>query len=348
MLVIGEIAEAGIEARCTELGSNCVCSERFNASGYTKQSGIDYWQPNDIGSNTKPCWVDGVTNYPIATSLTLTSAATNSGTAYTTLPSGHSVSYVLQFPMDYDSSVFYGNEENQQHTPSYKRLAARWYVNHVRNGAGEFDWAGENGCIASKLGEFGSSVLLEHSQGNLLHLRGFQGWNPAIDIGSLGPSAGGQPYRTTGKEWWENAWVRVEVVIVNTSGTGSGGEAFSSANSWQAFVYVKKMGESQEWEGVNTAAYDDFTNPSQPWDHTINYKPGGTTNKLWGDNFRSKTSGACRGTYAVSHYMMAGWTTDAGQRIGAATEVEGSGGGGSGSGGGMDVRRHEPTHLVRY
>jgi hypothetical protein len=31
----------------------------------------------------------------------------------------------------------------------------------------------------------------------------------------------------------------------------------------------------------------------------------------------------------ISHYMMAGWTSDAGQRIGAAVEIEGGGGGGT-------------------
>lgn len=107
-------AEAEVEARCSELGANCVCSERFNVATYQKASGINYWQPSDSATNTKPCWVDGVTNYPIATDMDMTNAGVNSGNAFATLPVGHSVSYVMQMPMDYDGSIFYGNTRHFQ------------------------------------------------------------------------------------------------------------------------------------------------------------------------------------------------------------------------------------------
>jgi len=46
---------------------------------------------------------------------------------------------------------------------------------------------------------------------------------------------------------------------------------------------------------------------------------------LLSNNHRAST-GSCQGWIGLSHYMMAGWTTNAGQRIGAATEIEGGAG----------------------
>jgi len=43
------------------------------------------------------------------------------------------------------------------------------------------------------------------------------------------------------------------------------------------------------------------------------------------NNHRYSGSGSCRGWIGISHYMMAGWTTNAGQRIGLALEIESPG-----------------------
>ena len=56
--------------------------------------------------------------------------------------------------------------------------------------------------------------------------------------------------------------------------------------------------------------------------------PPALMSTILSNNHRFSGSGTCRGWIGISHYMMAGWTTSAGQRIGPAREVE-SGGGGS-------------------
>jgi hypothetical protein len=52
------------------------------------------------------------------------------------------------------------------------------------------------------------------------------------------------------------------------------------------------------------------------WDLYRNWGPG------------NGSTGPCPGFYGITHLMAAAWSTDAGQRIGAATEIEGGGGGG--------------------
>jgi len=47
---------------------------------------------------------------------------------------------------------------------------------------------------------------------------------------------------------------------------------------------------------------------------------GGQIGSFGAEYFRT---GGCPGFFASSHYMYAAWSTEAGQRIGAATEVEG-------------------------
>jgi hypothetical protein len=62
-----------------------------------------------------------------------------------------------------------------------------------------------------------------------------------------------------------------------------------------------------------------------------NLRPPVLMSTINSNNHRWSPSGSgCAGFRGISHYIMAGWTTNSGQRIGAAAEIEsGSGGGGS-------------------
>jgi len=65
---------------------------------------------------------------------------------------------------------------------------------------------------------------------------------------------------------------------------------------------------------------------SQPvgnnWDiiRATTFKPISRINDIYIDSFRRDT---CNGYVGFSHLLSAAWNTDAGQRIGAATEIEG-------------------------
>jgi hypothetical protein len=58
---------------------------------------------------------------------------------------------------------------------------------------------------------------------------------------------------------------------------------------------------------------------------TRSLTPPGLMSAILSNNHRYSGSGSCRGWLGISHYMMAGWTTNAGQRIGAAAEIESPG-----------------------
>ena len=57
-----------------------------------------------------------------------------------------------------------------------------------------------------------------------------------------------------------------------------------------------------------------------------NLTPPKLMSTILSNNHRVSFGGSCRGWIGLSHYMMAGWTTNSGQRIGAASEIEGGGG----------------------
>jgi hypothetical protein len=68
--------------------------------------------------------------------------------------------------------------------------------------------------------------------------------------------------------------------------------------------------------------------PESDWTSTIatTWKPAATrVQEMYFDLFRRDT---CLGYIGMTHIMAAAWSTDAGQRIGAAFEIEGGGGGG--------------------
>jgi len=84
---------------------------------------------------------------------------------------------------------------------------------------------------------------------------------------------------------------------------------------------MKYYGKNITDNGPELTLIDLSTNAS-----VANLTPPSLMSQITSNNHRFSALGSCQGWLGISHYMMAGWTTDAGQRIGAATEVEGVGG----------------------
>jgi len=108
-------------------------------------------------------------------------------------------------------------------------------------------------------------------------------------------------------------WIRYELVILNR-----GGPAFDE------ILYFKNitdnLPEVELWQLSMAGQLNDGTN----------LQPPGILNQLHSEMYRQ---GSCLGFGATSHFMIAGWDTDEGQRIGGAYEIEGAAGGAGGSGG---------------
>ena len=138
------------EARCTELGANCVCSETFESTSYSALgSGGDQWAWVGDAMGSKPCeTTDGASSirayFGNSTSGVFSSSlatgcpsgvscgqnSVNASTAFAALPSGHSVARFLRAGGDnFGTGVAstYAAGDPSVSLGSAKRVSIRWY-----------------------------------------------------------------------------------------------------------------------------------------------------------------------------------------------------------------------------
>lgn len=278
---------ATTEARCTELGSGCICSEILDSASYI-ESPTDFWRASD--ASAKPCSQDG-TGRPVVRTATV--AGTNDATMLAALPAGATVSYALWPDEDeHEGTFFVGNGDAVSGT--LVRLAARWYIYHTP----VFDFKLEGTCDNSKIAELNNGSLVDYTTPNF-HTYNYTTWSPSVDCCVSGPGPDNNvPSADMKGNWW-----RFELVITNRSGP-----------DYRLQMYGKNVTDDEaEIEMIDlwdNASVDNLTPPS-------------LMSMLLSNNHRFAAAGVCRGWLAISYYMMAGWTSDAGQRIGAASEIEG-------------------------
>jgi hypothetical protein len=281
------------EQRCAELGASCVCSEPMNTTTFA--GGPDFWNPAD--STTKQCSVEAASTGGaiVRTSKTITSSA--DATALSRLPSGHSVSRFVRAEDNHLGTFSVGN--GTPVTSSLVRLAARWYIWHTPT----FDFKLEGSCDNSKITVHEHAVVIDYTGG--FHTYGYQNFKPSSDccVSGPGPHSGLPTSEMKGK-WW-----RFEVILTNRSGP-----------NFDMKMYAKNVTDN----GPELTLIDLASNSQ-----TNRMTPPSLMSAIVSNNHRYSASGQCRGWIGISHYMMAGWTTNAGQRIGAAREIESGGGGGT-------------------
>lgn len=293
LLLLATNAQAE-EQRCSELNANCICSEPFEMASFS--SGPDFWNPTD--SSTKQCSVEqAVVGGAIVRTGSDVTASTDA-TALAALPPGHSVSRFVRAGNDHQGTFYAGN--GIPVSSSFVRLAARWYVWHTPT----FDFAGESTCNNSKIAEFNNDSRVDYIVGSGFHTYNYLNFAPAIDccVSGPGPSHGVATSQMKGK-WW-----RFEAVLTNRSGPN---------------YNMKFYGKNVTDNGPELTLIDLATNGS-----VDSLTPPSLMSQILSNNHRWSAAGGCRGWIGISHYMMAGWTTNSAQRIGAASEVEGGGGGG--------------------
>lgn len=91
-------ARAETEARCSELGESCVCSEPMNTDTYTLIAGTDWaWNPGDTTAGDKECNTSGQAGGFVEVNGFDTHYSTVSdGAPLAALPLGHTNTFVLR------------------------------------------------------------------------------------------------------------------------------------------------------------------------------------------------------------------------------------------------------------
>ena len=331
-------AWAATEVRCTELGAHCACAEPMNTQTYTLVPGTNWaWNPSD--STTKECNTSGAAGgFVEINNFQLT--GTNSGEAIANLPAGHTNTFVLRTP-EGQGGQFAGVKFNAGQPTALR--AIRFYLYYSSN----FDFTNQNNgaCLnSSKFAQMGfngagtGGPLLYNEAGrwSFYDVETSLHWNMDTVTSDnpggccVGPGPGhNAPNPTEGQS--RGKWWRIEFLMHNTAPTGPG-------TTFQAFV--KNVTDNTPEIKVIDSSIAQNDPPSNTWDnnHATALHPTSEITDMSINMFRN---GNCRGFAAYSHFLAAAWSTDAGQRIGPACEVEG------GCGSGTDVQGPERPRALR-
>lgn len=303
-----------VEATCAANPSVCLCSAQLQMTGFTRFS--DYLKPND-GST---CSTEGVSpGYAILrTSDDL--IGSSDATIMAALPLGNTVTRVLKGPEGHNGGWNIGHLFSS--APN-ARVSTRWYLYYSSN----FVWTGDQSpgsCLNSEKWMVGSTNFPNNPQsgvhdrgaaGAAWHWYAWVGWTPQLDCcpnGGPGNDPTSYPRSALSGKWW-----RFEMVVRNRSGPGMNFE-----------VYLKNVtNNGPEYKILDTKipCVGCGNDPANDWSvasgATTTLTPPMPYQETRTEHFRN---GPCPGFYAVSHYTSWAWPTDNNQRIGAATEIEGS------------------------
>jgi hypothetical protein len=342
---------AAQEARCAALDAQggagtCICSEPMNTSTFTLP--VSDWTIGFPDGGTKKCAylnIAGVAG-EIPASGRSGYAMSSSASVLNALRSGSVPSF-----------VFAGNDSNSGgallfgHSPlpqsPIARVAMRWYKYHSPNfelggtGSGQGCYnSGKEAVLQLYSGSPSIGALVQTSSTT----RGWQiyswgsspFWQPgngsggAIDCCEVAP--GQSTFSENVNNAWEPAandlqgrWLRHEYVISNVNaGAGLRLEYFIQ----DVTIGLAKLNGGTEFRVLDSSVVcltcqRNFPGWTAPMTTELN--PVGMVQAINIDGFR-QVVGLCGGFAAYSHMLAAKWTTNTGQRIGAASEVESGGG----------------------
>lgn len=296
------------EQRCRDLGANCVCSEPFNTAKLDHKPDSAWWYFHDSG---KECAIEGVAGAAIARPDIPDLFMTNDRAIVGRLTSAPI--YVVRGPEGHLGMWSVGHFFNDAKR-FMKRMAYRWYVYYSPN----FEFAYEGSCTNGKLVQMGDTTSIGATitvAGDGIAMYNFYNWPPLnSDCCQLGPSFGdhGPTYAQ-----WKGKWWRLEVVVTNRKGG-------PSPNGVRVQLYLKNVTDHAAERLVIDTYGSDFNAGPDPYvphdDFTFPTPLAGMYPSLFRETLTPR--GACKGYNALSYYMLAGWDTDVGQRIGPALEIE--------------------------
>lgn len=300
-------ASYAAEQRCNELGANCVCSEPLNTNSYVYSA--PGYNPSD--STTNQCQMDGIPG-AVVTRNSNDLFGSNDTAVRSLLPAAHQVNYFLRGPDGHTGVYWVGTKLGSAFV---KRAAIRMYLFYSSN----FEFAYTSLCENHKFFETDHMITTMSGTdaagsggGNHQAYGWTQGWNHAVDCCFSGPN-GTSNYGPTPLSSYRGKWFRIEMVLTNRAGG-------SSPNGFRAEIYMKNVTDNTPEQKVIDTAGTSFS--GNGWGAWTDLTPPSRQDAL---EFAAYRQGTCAGYYGLSHVMAAGWDTDAGQRIGAAYEIEGGG-----------------------
>jgi hypothetical protein len=214
------------------------------------------------------------------------------------------------------------------------RIAVRFYKYYSSSPA--YDWVGGACLNSNKIAQGGwngagsGGPMFTETAGtwSFYDINTAYGFNQSVDCcdgPGPGESATGPALSTL-----RGKWIRYEAIFVNATTTGTTSFEWYMKNVTDNTAEIRLVDSTQsngsgigKWSTTNASTLAFSSNPLDELDINM---------------FRN---GTCAGSASFSHYMVAAWSSNAGQRIGAATEIEGGGTGGTGGPGGMDVRQYD-------
>ena len=319
---------ASPEQRCNALGGACLCSEPLEMTDYTVLGGGFHYNPND--STTKQCSGESNDNGVIQRNGSAPMVG-NDPLVLAAMPAGRTVQRYMR-GADGHTGI-YQFDHNLASGDPRARVAVRWYVYLSPNY--EFADKGNPAACQNSMKWFsvwhsaGNSTQWDTANGaNSVPLiyawttSGGPAWTPSLDCCNFGPGWANQASIDPLAQFTVvGHWYRYEVILRNQTGApGAILQAFRkdvTANTPEVKIIDTTVacagcGTTQDWSGGSGAT-------------TALTPPGGSPLTAIEVNlFRNAgTNGSCAGYRAYSYILVAAWGTDAGQRIGAAAEIEG-------------------------
>lgn len=306
------------EDRCGTLGAACVCSEPLNTNQYTVGGASkNNWNPSD--STTKQCSHENK-NHPITTGKATVGMLkfSNDSVMLSKLPVNNAINYALR-ALDGEPNYstwrlgVYKLDASGNFPPvPQTRLAVRFYMYHSPDFSFASDLARESNNSKFFEGSDLNSNLWDDKDGkedsSSYTLYGWKDSNGTTHAVKSGYD------KTILSDNMKGVWFRFELIVTNRDAV--------SGNGTRLEMYRKDVTNGTPEVKMWDTATDKFTKGIYMGP---NARPSGPLQTFQTNNYRQdgKNGIPLKGYRAISHYMVAGWNTDQGQRIGSALEVEG-------------------------
>ncbi|MEK7389057.1 MAG: hypothetical protein AAB036_05110 [Elusimicrobiota bacterium] len=330
---------SGNEARCAELGANCVASEPLNTNIYTSASGESFWNPADTAPSDKQASNDGIIGAAVAEQSGFSETPVDSGDAITALPPGHTIAWVLRQP------IGGGGQSIATKFPTTSPTALRSF-RFYRYYSPDHVWTDETHplCNSGKLlqlgfrGTFtGGPLVSLDGDVSFYDVKTSLGWSQNQQDNCCMTAPGSQGVSIPSQAKLRGRWWRVEFALHNAAPGGP-------SAYWE--MWLKNVTDNEPEIKVMDSRVAMMIGPNASfwWQTpmTDNLHPSPSPISDFAINmFRSNNGSPCDGYIAHTSVLWAAWDTDAGQRIGPACEVEG------GCSSGNDTRAPERPRGLR-
>jgi hypothetical protein len=310
---------AAVEARCNELVANCICSEPMNTNSYTLMSG-SWYNPADTSGSDKMCtFITGLPGSLIDRGSPVGPAPTgvNSGEIWNALPSGHGRTFVAKMNEGHTGQLFIAGQVPGG-SPTARR-EHRLYVYYSPN----FIFSNDGVCLNSgKVFQFSeqASGLAQWEGSWHMHAFGTGLWGAVpngYDCCYIAPGQSAQAQAMTAATF-RGKWWRYSAIYRNLPGP-------------QLILefYMKDITTGAPEFLVFTTAVTQAGQPGGDNWTTTQVNGLSLSSSFWFSMYDLFRNGGCAGYNGFANYMIAAWSTDAGQRIPASLDMEGGGGGGT-------------------